>query len=157
MAALGQTVDEIPGDPYLPFKFEAPGGTLGVAWSGRTQTEFSLSEFITRLRLPLSYAPQSLQPGDALPFARPLPPGDFLDTAQLMAKLDHIVTVDTAVAHLAGAMGHPSAHVLIPYNSDWRWWCSRAWYPTLNVYRQREPGDWVVPFNMIGKMLRRYL
>ena len=153
MAALAQSVEEIPNKPYLPIPFEGGGG-LGLCWSGRTQTEFDLSSFITRLQLPLGCVSQSLQPGMAQPFALPLPPGDFLDTAQLMAKLDHIVTVDTAVAHLAGAMGHPSAHVLIPYQSDWRWWCSRAWYPTLNIYRQREPGDWAVPFAMISKAIR---
>jgi ADP-heptose:LPS heptosyltransferase len=100
---------------------------------------------------------QGLQPGEASPFVRSLPSGDFLTTARLMATMDHIITVDTAAAHLAGAIGHPSVHVLVPYNSDWRWWRGPAWYPTLSFYRQREPGDWVVPFAMLREMLRRSL
>jgi Tfp pilus assembly protein PilF len=69
---------------------------------------------------------------------------DFSDTAALLACLDHIVTVDTAVAHLAGALGRP-ATLLLPYRPDFRWLMARAdtpWYPSLKLVRQDRPGDW---------------
>ena len=69
---------------------------------------------------------------------------DFADTAALLANLDLIITVDTAVAHLAGALARP-AWVLLPYMPDWRWMLDRAdspWYPTLRLFRQKTRGDW---------------
>lgn len=69
---------------------------------------------------------------------------DFSDTAAAIASMDLVITVDTAVAHLAGALGHP-VWTLLPYNSDWRWLVHRndsPWYPTMRLYRQRSLGDW---------------
>ncbi|HEX3974288.1 MAG TPA: glycosyltransferase family 9 protein [Stellaceae bacterium] len=69
---------------------------------------------------------------------------DFADTAALIRQLDLVITVDTAVAHLAGALGHP-AFVLLPYTPDWRWLGSREdspWYPSLRLFRQKTPRDW---------------
>jgi hypothetical protein len=69
---------------------------------------------------------------------------DFADTAALLANLDLVISVDTSVAHLAGAMGRPT-WMLIPVSSDWRWLQGRAdspWYPTMRLFRQRELGDW---------------
>jgi ADP-heptose:LPS heptosyltransferase len=69
---------------------------------------------------------------------------DFGDTAALMAELDLVISVDTAVAHLAGAMGRP-AWVLLPFVPDWRWQMHRresVWYPTLRLYRQHRWRDW---------------
>ena len=59
--------------------------------------------------------------------------------------MDAIVTVDTAAAHLAGAMGHPSVHLVLPFLSDWRWHHTELWYPTIKTYRQRPPDDWTAP------------
>lgn len=68
---------------------------------------------------------------------------DFQDTAAIMNGLDHIITVDTSVANLAGALGL-SATVLLPYSADWRWSLAdrSPWYPTLRLARQTRPGDW---------------
>jgi ADP-heptose:LPS heptosyltransferase len=69
---------------------------------------------------------------------------DFADTAALMAELDLIITVDTAAAHLAGALGRP-VWTLLPVVPDWRWGLEREdtpWYPTMRLFRQRAPGDW---------------
>jgi ADP-heptose:LPS heptosyltransferase len=58
--------------------------------------------------------------------------------------MDLIITVDTMVAHLAGALGKP-VWTLLPYTSDWRWQVSgdrTSWYPTMRLFRQRQRGDW---------------
>ena len=69
---------------------------------------------------------------------------DFADTAALVANLDLVVSVDTAVAHLAAALGRP-VWLLDRFDSCWRWPAGQrnsAWYPTLTVHRQPHPGDW---------------
>lgn len=69
---------------------------------------------------------------------------DFAETAGLMTQLDLIITVDTAVAHLAGAMGKRT-WVLLPFAPDWRWQLEREdspWYPSVRLFRQQEPGIW---------------
>jgi Flp pilus assembly protein TadD len=69
---------------------------------------------------------------------------DWSDTAALIAQLDLVITVDTAVAHLAAAMGKPT-WILLPAVPDWRWMLGRPdspWYPTARLFRQPEPGDW---------------
>jgi hypothetical protein len=70
---------------------------------------------------------------------------DFSDTAALACTLDLVITVDTSVAHLAGALGIET-WVLLPHTPDWRWMLSRAdspWYPTMKLYRQDNDGDWM--------------
>jgi hypothetical protein len=69
---------------------------------------------------------------------------DFSDTAALISKMDLVITVDTAVAHLAGAMGKP-VWILLAAHADWRWMENREdspWYPSARLFRQRKPGDW---------------
>ena len=69
---------------------------------------------------------------------------DFADTAGLISQLDLVITVDTAVAHLAGAMGK-KVWVLLPFVPDWRWLLDREdspWYPTMRLFRQKVKGDW---------------
>jgi len=65
---------------------------------------------------------------------------DFADTAALIANLDLVISVDTSIAHLAGAMGKP-VWLLLPFAPDWRWMTERSdspWYPTMQLFRQRE-------------------
>ena len=69
---------------------------------------------------------------------------DFTDTAALIALMDVVITVDTAIAHLAGAMGKP-VWILLPYSPDWRWLLGRSdspWYPAARLFRQTAIGDW---------------
>lgn len=69
---------------------------------------------------------------------------DFADTAAIVEQLDLVVTVDTAVAHLAGALGRP-VWVMSRYDACFRWLADRddsPWYPTLCLFRQNTPGDW---------------
>jgi tetratricopeptide (TPR) repeat protein/glycosyltransferase involved in cell wall biosynthesis len=83
--------------------------------------------------------------------------GDFADTAALIADLDLVITVDTAVAHLAGALGKP-VWVLLPYAADWRWMRYRddsPWYPTMRLFRQSEAGDWASVVEQVTAALRQ--
>jgi tetratricopeptide (TPR) repeat protein len=85
--------------------------------------------------------------------------GDVLDTAAIMMALDHVVTVDTSMAHLAGALGRPVS-VLLPAGADWRWGVEAAttpWYPTARLYRQVTPGDWSAPIAAVADALDRSL
>jgi tetratricopeptide (TPR) repeat protein len=69
---------------------------------------------------------------------------DFAETAAVIANLDLVISIDTAVVHVAGAMGKP-VWVMVPYLPDWRWLLDREdspWYPTARLFRQTSPGDW---------------
>jgi len=157
MSALGETVETIPAEPYIrvPLPVRDDRRNLGIAWSGRTQTMFTAERFLSLLQHE-GFRIHALQPGPAPDGIEPLRPGsDFADVADRMAAMDHIVTVDTAAAHLAGAIGHSSVHLLLPFMSDWRWWHASAWYPRITTYRQPQPGDdWRTPFAQINATLK---
>ena len=161
---LGTTLDTVPqAVPYLtPDRTEAAswrarlaslgGLRVGLAWAGNK---------LYRADARRSIAPEQLGVLAGLPgvtfvslqkegkAALPLQAwtqelADFADTAALIAGLDLVVSVDTAVAHLAGALGKP-VWLLNRYDPCWRWGLQRhasAWYPTLRQYRQPAPGDW---------------
>jgi Flp pilus assembly protein TadD len=133
---------------------------VGLAWAGRrTHINDHNRSIRPQALAPLGQVPQvsfySLQKGSPAPGAPPPPSGlhlidwttelrDFADTAALVANLDLVITVDTSVAHLAGAMGKPVG-VLLPFVPDWRWMRGRAdspWYPTMRLFRQPRRGDW---------------
>jgi hypothetical protein len=80
---------------------------------------------------------------------------DFGETAALMENLDLVITVDTAIAHLAGALGKPT-WILIPKAADWRWLLERddsPWYPSLRLFRQQKPGGWDLPIDLVRSAL----
>lgn len=82
--------------------------------------------------------------------------GDFDDLAAAMTLLDLVISVDTAAAHLAGALGLP-VWVLLHSAADWRWWGRKpettAWYPTARLFRQQQPGDWREVLERVGEAL----
>ncbi len=81
---------------------------------------------------------------------------DFTDTAAAIANLDLIISVDTAVLHLAGAMGKP-VWALLPFTPDWRWMLNRQdspWYPTMRLFRQKSLGDWRTIFHTVAEQLQ---
>lgn len=83
----------------------------------------------------------------------------FADTAAVIDNLDLVITVDTAVAHLAAAMGK-RVWILLPFVPDWRWMLntnSSVWYPTARLYRQPAPGDWESVFRTLRKDLLELL
>jgi ADP-heptose:LPS heptosyltransferase len=76
---------------------------------------------------------------------------DFAETAALVSCLDLVITVDTSVAHLAGALGRPT-WILLPYAPDWRWLLDRddsPWYPSVRLFRQTETRDYA---SVIGRV-----
>ncbi|WP_304590152.1 tetratricopeptide repeat protein [Burkholderia anthina] len=80
---------------------------------------------------------------------------DFADTAALIACLDLVISVDTSVVHLAGALGKP-VWVLLPRVPDWRWLLKREdspWYPSARLFRQDKPGDWPAVIERVGQAL----
>ncbi len=168
--AVGTTLATIPAAvPYLhargadmatwAMRLDAMAGPalrVGVAWAGNTSLAAdrrrSMSpDYLAGLAALEGVRLVSLQKGG------PAPPSglpmidwmhlvrDFADTAGLIANLDLIIAVDSAPAHLAAAMGKP-VWLLDRFDSCWRWLSGRTdspWYPTLRIYRQRQPGDWV--------------
>ncbi len=82
-------------------------------------------------------------------------PDKFVDAAAVISQLDLIISVDTAIAHLAGALGKP-VWILLPKEPDWRWLLGRddsPWYPTARLFRQSTSGDWEAPLSELGAQL----
>ena len=81
---------------------------------------------------------------------------DFADTAAVVSSLDAVISVDSAVAHLAGAMGKP-LFLLLPFGADFRWLRERRdspWYPTAQLFRQPKFGDWDSVIETLARELR---
>jgi len=139
----------------------APGRNIGVVWSGNSlhENDHRRSIGLDRFKGLFQALPQdrfySLQKGrseaeaaelegygnvtDLAPFLE-----TFGDAASVIARMDLVITVDTSIAHLAGALGAP-LWLLLPFSPDWRWLLNRLdspWYPTAKLIRQPRPADW---------------
>jgi Tfp pilus assembly protein PilF len=133
---------------------------VGLVWAGNSADRDDRNRSMNLARLaPLGKIPAvrffSLQKGDAAAEAKTPQPGlelvdwtneltDFADTAAFVANLDLVISVDTAVAHLCGALRKP-IWTLLPFSSDWRWLSEREdspWYPSMRLFRQGTWGDW---------------
>jgi hypothetical protein len=91
---------------------------------------------------------------DPMPLVR-----DFDDTVALLAGLDLVISTDTAVAHLAGAMGKP-VWLLLSSEGEWRWLQDRTdtpWYPSMRIFRQSTPGDWAALANSVIRALPEFI
>ena len=139
--------------PYLsvaPLALDLPRPVIGVCWAaGGWEAARSVPwPLLTPLGRLGSVV--SLQRGGdpAAPWPDPLGCSmDVATTARLLMACDHVVTVDTMVAHLAGALGRPTS-VLLRADADWRWMSGRddsPWYAATRLYRQPAPGDWATP------------
>ncbi|MDE3188779.1 MAG: tetratricopeptide repeat protein [Acidobacteriota bacterium] len=136
------------------------GLRVGVAWAGNPRYKADRQRSTTlQTLLPLLRAHDvrwiSLQKGEAAEQLAGLPcdvmvrdgssrERDLAETAALVAMLDLVITTDTCIAHLAGAMGKP-VWILLPHLADWRWMEeaeTTPWYPTARLFRQSLPGDW---------------
>ena len=84
---------------------------------------------------------------------------DFADVAAMIENLDLVISVDTSIAHLAGALGK-KVWTVLPYIPDWRWFLNRDdtfWYPTMKLFRQPKFGDWVSVFEEVKKELEKII
>ena len=173
-ALFGTTVDTVPWEgPYLSAALENietrampfPDGDcgyprIGIAWAGNPRYKADARRSTTLATLqPLLEMPGidwiSLQKGEAAAQLAALSPEiriadgagsdrDLADTAALISTLDLVITTDTSIAHLAGAMAKP-VWILLPWLSDWRWMQqieTTPWYPTARLFRQPQSGDW---------------
>ena len=169
--ACGTTIETIPTpipyievDPAAAARWRnrigpAAGLKVGLVWAGNPQHKNDRNRSIALERLaPLFEAPGvrwfSLQVGERAADLSRAPAGkianladrltDFAATAAAIAGLDLVIAVDTAIAHLAGALGKP-VWILLPFVPDWRWLVDRddsPWYPTARLFRQPTRGDW---------------
>jgi tetratricopeptide (TPR) repeat protein len=182
-AVLGVTAQSIPAPiPYLKaeprlaeewamrFDSEDNRPRVGLVWGGRAihvnnrNRSMRLKQFAPLASAKVAF--YSLQKGEGAAEAADPPSGvqlinwtqelnDFADTAALIQNLDLLIAVDTAVAHLAAAMGKP-VWLLVPFVPDWRWMLERAdspWYPTVRLFRQKSVGDWGDVLRRVGEEL----
>lgn len=169
---FGTRLDTVPAAiPYLSAPPELvaawaaklpPGLRVGLSWKGNPQFENDAARSLPSLDAlaPLAAVPGvhfiSLQKGAGEDQALHPPAGlallplgaqltDFADTAALVANMDLVISVDTAVTHVAGALGRPVWTLLPDFKADWRWLTGRddtPWYPTMRLFRQPPGGGW---------------
>lgn len=164
---LGVTIEALSGAPYLKVPRER-----AAAWSKRLAPTFEIGIVGSGNRIHARDADRSLSPEGrswlatlpgAISLTRedfPLPLADFADTAAVVARMKLIVTVDTAVAHLAGALGKPCWLLLSSAFHEWRWLQGRSdspWYDSIRIYRQPRAGDWATVLGQVGRDLPGFL
>jgi hypothetical protein len=167
------TIESIPREtPYLKITNPAeqdPTTNIGLVWSSgpwNTARSVPLAQMRPLGRIPnvsfysLQWGPdwieaQYVEHGLQIRNASTAIREDLITTAQAILKCDLILTVDTMVAHLAGALGKP-VWVLLHFNSDWRWMLDRQdspWYPTMRLFRQRSANDWSTAIENVAEEL----
>lgn len=181
--AFATTLESIPADvPYLQADEDAVAAWrerlrdgrrlhIGLAWSGSRTLRNDANRSIALARLASFTAPDrtlvalqtdiresddaSVKSLGIRTFEGEL--RDFRDTAALIGALDLVISVDTAAAHLAGALAKP-AWILLPFSPDWRWLLQREesspWYPTARLFRQPRIGDWDPVIDRVAETLR---
>ncbi len=179
--AFGTEVENVPaGVPYIKAeeslsadwrrKLGTHGFKIGISWHGSAHSggrSFPLAALAEIAKLPRVRL-LSLQKGAGSEQLHQLPPGmcveelgpaydagDFAETAAVIAALDLVITCDTAIAHLAGALGRPT-WVALKNSADWRWLNGRddsPWYPTIRLFRQPVAGDWQSVFTAMARNL----
>ncbi len=179
---LGVTLDTIPHQtPYLKAAAglpvpPAPPGHLkvGVTWAGNpthhndAARSMRLADLAPLLQTPNTtfYSLQLAVPTRDQACFRSLSglldlrgrKKDFLDTAAVVAEMDLVISVDTSVAHLAGALAKP-VWTLLPFTPDWRWFLERTdtpWYPTMRLFRQAQRGEWAPLIRQVAEALGRF-
>ena len=165
---FGTTLDNIPPPiknlniPEIPsIKLESPERNylkVGIVWMTNQDSPTAVKRSCKLMNFQylldvagVSFYSLQKEPGVDLKLLKTLPIldlssqlNDFADTAGIITKLDLVITVDTAVAHLAGTLGKP-VWILLPFVPDWRWMLDRndsPWYPTARLFRQPKRGDW---------------
>jgi len=140
------------------------GLRVGLTWAGNALHELDRHRSLALDQLAPLWRAAEVEFVSLQVQAREVPAGvrdwtqhlaDFADTAALVAELDLVITVDTATAHLAGALGRP-VWTLLPFAPDWRWGLEREdtpWYPTMRLFRQRTPGDWEEAIRRVAEAL----
>ena len=182
--AFSTTVDTIPGAPYLFANTEkaeqwctrlgrGAAKKIGLVWSGNKahkndhnrSTDLKTLEPLFSLPFEWHSLQKELRSGDA-EFLERYPSVQqhqdqlftFDDTAALIAALDLVITVDTSVAHLAGALGKP-VWIMLPNVPDYRWMLDRndtPWYPSARLFRQTKSGDWSDVVSLMHRELLTY-
>ncbi len=144
---------------------------IGIVWAGNTNqmndeyrsTTFDKFKILKQIpgillfSLQKEKAASQLDDPEVIDLSKDI--NDFEDTASIIKELDLIISVDTSVAHLAGAMGKP-VWTLLAFNSDWRWLLERKdspWYPSMKLFRQKKLGDWDSVFKEICEELKKML
>lgn len=174
LASIPANVPYVRAEPAQIAKWQARLGTrtrprIGIAWSGNPNhlDDFNRSiplddlmpllsdavEWISIQKVVRDEEQAALEASSIRHFGDEI--GDFADTAALVECLDCVVSVDTSVAHLAGALGRP-LWIMLPYLPDWRWLLDREdnpWYPSARLFRQSRAGDWSDVFQRIGAAL----
>ena len=130
------------------------GRTIGIVWAGNTIRTCPLSDLAPLLNLPgitfvsLQTGPAAAELAGSRWADQVIDVGgrltDFAETAAVVSALDQVITIDTATAHLAGAIG-AKVWTMLPFAADWRWMLHRAdspWYPTMRLYRQNPSREW---------------
>ena len=168
---FGHAVDQIPSHKYLrslPKEARRWRFSVGLGWAAGARDKRKTIGF-DHIRLMMDHFPMasfiSLQQPDHYvndpDLIQLIDAGfDLLDTARIINQLDLIITVDTAVAHLAGTLGRP-VWLLLCRGACWRWFyddsTTTPWYPTMRLYRQPVPGDWDSVIALVMSDLDRFI